>query len=298
VRVTIVVPVYNQSEYLSECLASVVAQTAAAWETVVVDDASTHGDVAAVVRAIGDGRIRSVRHATNRGLAAARNTGIREARGELVLPLDADDKLASTFLAETIEALERKQPCDAVFSDFMAFGARHGVIRFAIRDVQALLKEQWIPGSGTLCRRTLWEKAGGYCEADALRPGNEDWDYWISAAEHGLQVAHVAKPLYLYRQHAESMVTRLQIDDHRTRLFIYERHSALFDRFGMKNAFLSGGYLSSAKAHWRRRKAAEALRLALQSWTLAPAECTQTLARQAWSWLLRQGRLRRVTGAL
>jgi glycosyltransferase involved in cell wall biosynthesis len=294
VRVTVVVPVYNHSEYLAECLASVVGQSMENWEAVVVDDGSTTGDIPAIVRAIGDERIRTVRHEQNQGLAAARNTGIREGRGEYVLPLDADDKLAPEFLAEALAALNAAH-CDAVFTDFMAFGVRSGRLPYQVDDVKALLKDQWIPGPGTLCKRTLWEKAGGYCEADALRPGNEDWDFWLSAAEQGLRVTHVPRPLYWYRQHVQSMVTRLQYHDYLTRVFIYERHRALFDQYGMGNVFLSGGYLSSAKAHWRRRERRRALRLGAQSFLLAPGECVRSISAQTRRWLRTQWTEQRVS---
>jgi glycosyltransferase involved in cell wall biosynthesis len=275
--VTIVVPVYNHSEFLVECLRSVVAQTVAGWEAIVVDDGSVSGDVAAIGRSIGDGRISVIRHDRNRGLAAARNTGIRAGSGEFVLPLDADDKLAPTFLEETRGAL-RASPCDAAFTDFLAFGVRTGVLPYRVRDVRALLTDQWIPGPGTLFRRTLYEAAGGYCEADELRPGNEDWDFWLSAAAHGLRATHVPRPLYLYRQHVASMVTRLQYHDYSTRVFISERHRSLFDRYGLTNAFLSDGSFSSAKASWRKHERRRAVRLGVRSFLLSPAGCVRSVA--------------------
>jgi glycosyltransferase involved in cell wall biosynthesis len=279
--VTIVVPVYNYAEYLEECLNSVVAQTRACWELVVVDDGSTVGDAEAIVRAIGDERIRLVRHARNRGLAAARNTGVKAGSGELIVPLDADDCLAPTYLAEVIDALEARPGCDAAFTDFVAFGAWNGPLPYDIRDVAALMKEQWIPGPGTLFRRALWDDVGGYCEADTIRLGNEDWDFWLNAAKRGLQVTHVARPLYLYRQHADSMVNRQQYHEHLTREFVHDRHRDLFARYGMANVFLSGGYFSSAKAHWQKRERRQAIRLGARSFALSPADCLRSVVDQA-----------------
>jgi glycosyltransferase involved in cell wall biosynthesis len=274
------VPIYNHSQYLAECLESLTAQTAGDWEAVVVDDCSTTGDVSAIVETLGDRRVRLIRHEHNRGLAASRNTGMRAGGTEFVLPLDADDKLAPRFLEEAFAAVQTPGSCDAVFTDFMAFGVRGGRIRFQVRDVKALLTGQWIPGPGTLFRRTLWERAGGYCEADELRAGNEDWDFWLSVAEHGLRAVHVPEPLYLYRQHAESMVTRLQYYDHLTRLFIYDRHRALFDQYGMKNAFLSGGCFCSAKARWQKHERRQAVSLGIRSLLLSPSGCTHSVVDQ------------------
>jgi hypothetical protein len=206
--------------------------------------------------------------------------------------LDADDRLAPTFLADVLEALHAADGCNVVFTDFLAFGVRNGRLPYVVRDVKALMKDQWIPGAGSLFRRTLWEAAGAYCEADALRPGNEDWDFWLSAAEHGLRATHVPRPLYLYRQHGASMVTRLQYHDYETRTFIYQRHRPLFDRYGMKNVFLSGGYLCSAKAHWRRRERRHAMKLGVRSFLLSPGDCLRSVV----DYVVRQLRPRRFAG--
>jgi glycosyltransferase involved in cell wall biosynthesis len=278
--VTIVVPVYNYTEFLYECLSTVISQTMSSWETIVVDDGSSRGNSLAVVQSIGHERIRLIQHSENRGLAAARNTGIRAAQGRFIVPLDADDRLAPTYLEKTLAAAGDGE-CNAVFTDFLAFGASSVRMPFRVGSVQTLMREQWIPGPGTLFPRELWEAVGGYCEADTLRPGNEDWEFWLSAADHGLKAVHVPEPLYMYRIHSESMMKRLEYCDYITREFIYSRHRALFDRYNMKSAFLSGGYLSSAKAHWRRRERRRAISLGVRSFSLSPGGSVRWLGEQA-----------------
>jgi glycosyltransferase involved in cell wall biosynthesis len=286
--VTIVVPAYNNIEYLAECLDSIVAQTMTEWEAIVVDDGSTRGDAAAVVRATADARVRLIRHDCNRGLAAARNTGIRAGRCEYVLPVDSDDRLAPTYLQTVLDAIGDAGAYDAAFTEFMTFGAWSVRVPYAVRDVEALLTEQWIPGPGTLFRRDLWERIGGYCEADALRPGNEDWDFWLGAVEQGLRITHLPQPLYLYRQHATSMMHGLRYHDYATREFMYKRHRALFDRYEMRNLFLSRGYLLSAKAHWRKSEPLGAVRLAIKSFRLAPSDFLASIADTTNRWLQRR----------
>ena len=96
---TIVIPLYNAERYISQAIDSVLAQTFADFEVVVVDDASTDGGPAIVRSYINeDSRIRMVRQ-KNRGLAGARNTGIRNARGRFIALLDADD----AFLPEKLQ---------------------------------------------------------------------------------------------------------------------------------------------------------------------------------------------------
>ena len=72
---TVVIPTYNHTDELSESLASLIAQTFRDWEAYVVDDASTLGDVQAVIQAGSDKRIHYVRQPVNRGLAAAQDQG-------------------------------------------------------------------------------------------------------------------------------------------------------------------------------------------------------------------------------
>src|ERR1035437_8989116 len=104
-NITFVIPCYNGAEWLSECLYSLLKQSVGDWEAVVVDDAST--DVDAVARIAGsmqDGRFRVIRHEKNRGLAAARNTGIKAARTEFFVCVAPDDRLVPDHLERTLPA--------------------------------------------------------------------------------------------------------------------------------------------------------------------------------------------------
>jgi 2-polyprenyl-3-methyl-5-hydroxy-6-metoxy-1,4-benzoquinol methylase len=269
--VSIVIPCYNHADFLRECLESLLAQTLTDWEAIVVDDASTEGNPGEVVVQVADPRIRVIRHDNNRGLAASRNTGFRAARAHLVLPLDADDKLDPHYLDATVETLQRNADADCVFTDFQLFGADTDTWRAAVHTPQAMLHNQWIPGAGALMRRALWERVGGYCEADELRCGNEDWDFWLSATAGTLRALHVPQPLYQYRQHTTSMVSRLMYFDCATREFIYQRHRALFDQHNAGRSFLAAGYLNSARASWKRRELWRTLRLLCRHCRLCPS---------------------------
>jgi hypothetical protein len=107
----------------------------------------------------------------------------------------------------------------------------------------------------------------------------------------------VPRPLYWYRQHGDSMVHRQQYYEHLTREFVYLRHRDLFDRYGMKEVFLSRGYLSSAKTHWRKSEKRRALKLALSSFHLAPVDCLRRVAEQTSRWLHRHAPARRSPAA-
>lgn len=102
-RVSVVVPAHNVERYIGKAIASVLAQTEASLELVVVDDGSTDKTRDAV-RAFHDDRLRILEMATNRGQAAARNRALSEVRGEWVALLDADDWWAPRRLERLLKA--------------------------------------------------------------------------------------------------------------------------------------------------------------------------------------------------
>ena len=293
--ITVVLPVHGTyTRFLQECIGSIQAQTYTEWQTIVVDDGSEHDFARETVERIGDERIRCIRHHRNRGLAAARNTGIRETSSDLVVPVDVDDMLAPRHLERLKAALDENPSAAAAFPDFELFGAVTGELRFQRRGLSTLLTEQWIPGSGTMLRRALWLQTGGYCEADELRAGNEDWDFWLSASDHIDNVIHVPEPLYLYRQHSASMVRKLQAVEHLTREFMYARHKDLFDLHNRGRHFLAEGYARAAKASLLHRNWGATAQLGTRAIRLAPAETFAFVLRSAGRYALRSAQ--RVSG--
>lgn len=111
---TVIIPVYNIAPFIADALASVLRQTYPNFEVVAVDDGSTDGSDA-ICRRFRDPRLRVVRQA-NRGLAGARNTGIRHARGEYLGFLDGDDLWLPDKLARHIAHLERAPEVGVSFS--------------------------------------------------------------------------------------------------------------------------------------------------------------------------------------
>jgi len=267
-RVSVVVPCFNQRHYLRECIESLRTQDLADWEMIVVDDCSTDGDPAEVLAEISDERIYLVRHEKNRGLGAARNTGFTAATAPLVLPLDSDDALAPTFLSALVRMLDADAELDCAFADFELFGATSGVRQFDLRTMAALAEWQWLPGAGVLMKRELWQRAGGYSEAEVLRRGNEDWDFWLRAGAVGFRAALCPEPLYRYRQHAESMTLRLVESDHLTRRHMAREHRAFLEKHGSVRQFLAGGYWRSADLARRQKRLVRSVTLGVRALVL------------------------------
>jgi glycosyltransferase involved in cell wall biosynthesis len=196
-RVSVVVPVYNSGRYLSDALASVASQTFRDYELVLVDDGST--DAATIARCDAAAREPAVRlvRTANRGPSHARNTGIEAARAPYVLPLDSDDWLAPTFLARTVAVLDAEPGVDVVHTWVALVGRHHGVWETGPFAVPEMLSRCAIHVS-SLYRRRVWELAGGY-DARFVQ-SCEDWDFWLSALEHGVVGCGIPEVLAYYRR--------------------------------------------------------------------------------------------------
>ena len=109
-RVSIIVPCYNSTRYLSACVDSVLAQTMPDFEVLLIDDGSTDGTLAlAQALAARDARLR-VLHQENAGVSAARNLGLAHARGEWITFVDSDDLLAPDALEIMLSAAASASP--------------------------------------------------------------------------------------------------------------------------------------------------------------------------------------------
>jgi GT2 family glycosyltransferase len=245
-RITIAIPCFKQEVFLFECLNSLIAQTMPSWEAFVVDDCSPDGGVDRIVTGYKDTRIRSIRHGTNRGLAASRNTGVLAGRAPFILCIDADDLLHPEFLSTTLEVIE-KRGAHCVYTEFQLVGRSNGVWGWDLKTPDEMAVVQWIPGPGVVMRRSAWEQVGGYSEE--LR-WNEDWDFWIGAIHLGLSFQRVPRPLYCYRLHADSMTATLSARSEWTsRELILKRRIGFFAVGDRAKRFRAGGLLSSAYAN-------------------------------------------------
>ena len=192
--VTVVVPAFNAEPTIGETLRSVRDQSYPALDIVVVDDGSSDATVAIVQQhAAEDPRVRLIRQA-NGGVAAARNRGVREAAGELIAPVDADDLWRPRKIERQVEAVRRGGPKVAlVYTWFALIDERgrllsHGKPGPTV-DGPALAEMARcnLPGNGSspLMRRAAVLEAGGYDESLRARgvQGCEDLQLYLAIAE-------------------------------------------------------------------------------------------------------------------
>lgn len=120
-KVSIIVPVYNVEQYLPECLESIFAQEYESMEILCVEDCSEDGSLEILKKyAQKDHRVRIIRHNQNRGLSAARNTGLENATGKYVLFVDSDDFLEKNAIQLLYHEAEQKKT-DIVYFDYIKF---------------------------------------------------------------------------------------------------------------------------------------------------------------------------------
>ncbi|NOT60405.1 MAG: glycosyltransferase family 2 protein [Acidobacteria bacterium] len=210
-KVSIIVPAYNVAPYLGETLDSVLAQTRGDYEIIVVNDGSTD-ETAQVVERYRDrfaGKLVYVWQ-ENRGLAAARNTAIRTARGQYIALLDGDDVWLPAYLETMLGLLESDATLDLVFPNALFWGSP----QFDGRDFQSvfppnppitvekiLARESGVFGLATM-RRALVLAVGGYDES--LR-SSEDFDLWLRLLKQGSRFGFTATMLVKYRFRHDSL---------------------------------------------------------------------------------------------
>jgi glycosyltransferase involved in cell wall biosynthesis len=199
--VSVIVPCHNGGRFLDGLVANLREQTLQDFEIVIVNNGSTEPETLYVLKRL-ESLVRVV-HQENRYLPGARNRGFKEARADIVLPLDCDDRLEPTFLAETLAAL-RRAPADVgfVFTHMRLTGSVEGILHTHCNRFDQLFLNHM--AYCLLTRKSAWEKIGGYDET--MRDGTEDWEFNIRLIKAGYGWVEVQKPLFIYAVRADGML--------------------------------------------------------------------------------------------
>lgn len=208
--ITVVIPVYNSERYLRQCVESVLAQTFSDWEIILVEDCSTDNSALICSEfASLDRRIRVLCHSENRGLSVSRNDGIAESHGEWIFFLDSDDLLHPEALKLMLSAT--KLDCDLVCADFQKFDEdvefRKVKDDFRIESSEEYLeKALYQRGANTSACGKLYHR--NLLSKETFTPGilYEDLMAVPSIILKSNRVAVLKAKLYLYRQHAGSII--------------------------------------------------------------------------------------------
>jgi glycosyltransferase involved in cell wall biosynthesis len=221
--VSIVIPAYNPTSHLLEAIASAAAQTHPHTEIILVNDGSDEPESLKILENAA-ALVGTYLDQPNQGPSAARNAAFRVAAGDLVVPLDADDLLGSTYIATCLSALDAGHAF--VYTDIRVFGTERYDEHLGGYNLYRLLERNYL-SYAALIRKQEWERAAGYDEA--MRLGYEDWEFWLRMGAHGAFGQHVSEPLFRYRKHG---VTRSDIAlAHHQELvdYIRQRHPELYE---------------------------------------------------------------------
>ncbi len=203
----VIIPCHNQGRFLRDCLDSVLAQTLLPREIIVIDDGSTAKEAREIQAAAGTtALVRVLRNEQARGLPAARNQGIAFATTTYILPLDADDKIAPGYIEKATHILSANPDIGIVGGDSLFFGARTGKTPFPTFSEWRMTVDNCII-SAAVFRKADWTRAGGYCEE--FKKGFEDWDFYLSLLDAGLEYFHLNEVVYYYRRHKYNMTDGL-----------------------------------------------------------------------------------------
>jgi GT2 family glycosyltransferase/glycosyltransferase involved in cell wall biosynthesis len=211
-KVSVVIPCYNAGLYLDEAVQSALAQTWSDIEIIIVDDGSTDASTLQLLNESTWPRVRVFRQA-NAGPAAARNRAIREATGDYILPLDADDTLEPTYVAKAVAVLDAQPQVGIVYCKAMKFGVgQEGPWELAPYALAELVIGNVIFVSA-MFRRSDWELVGGFDEQ--LQFGIEDYDFWVKLVHRGREVVQLDEYLFNYRVSEQSRTRLFEKDDER-----------------------------------------------------------------------------------
>jgi len=222
-RLSVIIPCYDDGDYLIDAVAS-AERNAPAAELIIVDDGSTQPRTLEALAALRQAGHRVIEQ-PHSGLSAARNRGIAASAGDYVLPLDADNRLLPGFAADAVALLDADPAAGVVYGDRREFGARTGDVAVPELDLPRLLWSNYIDACAVV-RRAVWSDCNGY---DVALTDWEDWDFWLSTAERGWRFLHLPRPAYEYRIRPDSVHQRFlrRTDYSSTLRRIYDKHRDL-----------------------------------------------------------------------
>jgi glycosyltransferase involved in cell wall biosynthesis len=248
--VTVVIPAFNRASTIGAAIRSVQAQTCQDWEAVVVDDGSRDDTARTVERcAIDDGRIRLIRHAETLGAQAARNTGIRHARGRWIAFLDSDDRWVPSSLDLRLEAAATHH-VSVVHSDAYQTRDDGSTVLFGVPAVEGWAYRDLLcrPGpmfQGLLVAREALEAMGGLDEHIIAL---QEWDTAIRLAEC-YRFGFVPVPTFVWDRRGDDTITKDRRRDARGYEQVVRKHVLAIRQYAGPHALSHHYAILAVKYH-------------------------------------------------
>lgn len=225
--VSVIIPCYNDQNYIQQAINSINNQTHKNVEIIIVDDGSDFA-TKEVLKGIRQEKL-IILSQENAGPSAARNNGIKQAKGDFILTLDADDYFEKDFISKALNCLVENTKVGLIscwFETFTDEGIKEKFKRTGT-DLKTLVLYNGASAGSVLFRKQSWLDANGYDEK--MKKGYEDWEFNISIVKAGWEINIIEEYLFNYRKKARSR--NLKADEfHKYELwkYIYIKHKDLW----------------------------------------------------------------------
>ena len=274
VLVSVVIPTYNSSQFLTDAIESVLVQTFKDFEILVIDDGSTDDTKRVIIEKFGGVSQVSYIYKENGGVSSARNFGIEKAKGKYIAFLDADDAWIPEKLEKQISALEKNPEIKACYSSFFLCDKYLNLVGVnqSERKADALSDLLFIGNvvatpSTVIAERELFQQVGGF---DTELSQCADWEMWIRLATQ-TEFIYIDEPLLKYRQHDSNMSKNSALLE-KDSILLMEKGFALpnlpNELKAKKNEALARNYMVLAGTYFRVNLYRDFLRCAWRSITL------------------------------
>ena len=223
--VSVIIPCYNQGEFLEECLISVFASTYKYIEVIVINDGSKDNSLEIII-SLNTKYNFTLLDQVNSGPSIARNNGVLVSKGKYILPLDADDKIGRSYIENAVIQLDTNYKTGIVYCKSEFFGEKDGEWKLPNYSIEQMLSQNLIFNCA-LFRRKDYDKTSGY--NPNMKEGWEDWDFWLTLIELGLGVEKIDEIGFYYRIRNNSRERSLDKEKvSRLRKQIYSNHLDLY----------------------------------------------------------------------
>lgn len=226
--ISIIVPCYNQAQYLDECLQSILDQTFQDWECIIVDDGSPDNTEEIAQKWVHKDIRFSYYKKENGGVASARNFGIEKSKGKWILPLDGDDKIGENYFSAAIEKFT--EGFDLVYCYANYFGVINRKFDLPDYSFKTLLNFNIIFCSAFFNK----EKLQNLRYDESLLHGLEDWEFWISYLSKNDKVFRLPETYFYYRIKETSRNQEINDDDRKAdeaKMYILNKHKKLYYQY-------------------------------------------------------------------
>jgi len=206
--VSVVIPCFNQGNYIQDALDSVYQCAYPNIEIIIVNDGSTDRETNEILTSLKNNGVKVI-FQQNMGLGGARNTGIHHSNGKYILPLDGDNKIRGRYIGLAVQHMESNENTAVVYGNAEKFGAEEGFLQPGAFNLQRLMLGNFIDACA-IVRKSVLIKIGLYDNMKIM--GYEDWDLWLRIAFKGYDFHHIDEVMFDYRVVKNSMMRSLNAD--------------------------------------------------------------------------------------